>query len=427
MGRVGDLWHMREFDGARRINRMMNPLLAVHIAAGSVALASMFVPMVTHKGGITHRRAGWVFVGAMAIVSVTAFVLAGSRFLFDPTPAGRTGGLFLLFVGLLTASSVSTGVRVLSFKNRTGAHLHWWDTGVPALLAIASVGLGIYGLVLGETLFIGFSVIGALNGFGALRYWLRAPSSRTHWWFEHMTSMLGGCIAATTAFMVNTADNFGLWPLAAWLAPSLIGGPAIGIWTAYYRKKFSGNLKKETVMNRTSGIAREVAALVVLALVVFSPAAVSLLAQGQAAAARQVPQGFPDLVGALKSTPGCLGVETARTSSGKQVIFAWFENKKAVLNWYYSDTHRGAMQMFAPGGSSGRVPLEQIADDSGPIMAIASLTLVDKPQVDGVQLPVSQIAIELYAPLPGGLAAGGRFAPSSLKVPGLIEAPATSR
>jgi hypothetical protein len=36
-------------------------------------------------------------------------------------------------------------------------------------------------------------------------------------------------------------------------------------------------------------------------------------------------------------------------------------------------------------------------------------------------LPVSQIAIELYAPLPGGLAAGGRFAPSSVKVKGLIE------
>jgi hypothetical protein len=47
--------------------------------------------------------------------------------------------------------------------------------------------------------------------------------------------------------------------------------------------------------------------------------------------------------------------------------------------------------------------------------------MTDTPQVTGVQLPVSQIAIELYAPLPGGLAAGGRFAPSSVKVPGLIE------
>ena len=78
--------------------------------------------------------------------------------------------------------------------------------------------------------------------------------------------------------------------------------------------------------------------------------------------------------------------------------------------------------MLAPGASSGRKPLSAISDDSGPILVIASLTYADKPQVEGVQVPVSQIAIELYAPLPGGLAVGGRFAPRTLKVSGLLEA-----
>jgi hypothetical protein len=103
------------------------------------------------------------------------------------------------------------------------------------------------------------------------------------------------------------------------------------------------------------------------------------------------------------------------------VIFAWFENKKAVLNWYYSEGHQRLVKTLASGGNPGRTPLADIADDSGPILAIASLTLSDKPQVNGVQLPVSQIAIELYAPLPGGLAAGGRFAPDTVKVKGLVE------
>jgi hypothetical protein len=125
----------------------------------------------------------------------------------------------------------------------------------------------------------------------------------------------------------------------------------------------------------------------------------------------------------LKATPGCLGVDAARTMSGKQVIFAWFEDKKAVLNWYYSPGHQQLIKTLASGGNPGRKPLADIADDSGPILAIASLTMGDKPQVDGVQLPVSQIAIELYAPLPGGLAAGGRFAPSTVKVKGLVEIP----
>jgi hypothetical protein len=55
-------------------------------------------------------------------------------------------------------------------------------------------------------------------------------------------------------------------------------------------------------------------------------------------------------------------------------------------------------------------------------MAIASVTL-SRPQEGIPQTglpPVSQIAIELYAPLPGGLAAGGRFAPASVTVPGLL-------
>ena len=43
---------------------------------------------------------------------------------------------------------------------------------------------------------------------------------------------------------------------------------------------------------------------------------------------------FPDLVGGLQAIEGVLGVETAQTVSGKQVIFAWFESKEAVLRWY---------------------------------------------------------------------------------------------
>jgi len=166
-------------------------------------------------------------------------------------------------------------------------------------------------------------------------------------------------------------------------------------------------------------IGREVVGLAILATVVLGPV---VAAQGQGRGA-QPPAGgaLPDLVGALKATPGVLGVETARTSSGKQVIFAWFENKKAALTWYYSDTHRSLQKAFAP-GSAPRTPMADIPDDGSPIMAIASLTLAGTPTAEN-PFPVSQIAIELYKPLPGGLAAGGRFAPTTLKVPGLIDVP----
>src|SRR5439155_21909338 len=83
---------------------------------------------------------------------------------------------------------------------------------------------------------------------------------------------------------------------------------------------------------------RHIGLFIALTMLVVGPALVA----GQTSAPPQRPAG-QDLVGALKASPGCLGVETARTASGKQVIFAWFENKKAVLTWYYSDTHVALM------------------------------------------------------------------------------------
>jgi hypothetical protein len=127
---------------------------------------------------------------------------------------------------------------------------------------------------------------------------------------------------------------------------------------------------------------------------------------------------LPNLIPALKATPGCLGVETARTSSGKQVIFAWFENRRAVLKWYYSDAHQDAMKSFFPGFES-RKPLKEVPEDSGPIMVIASITMAKQAQFKETPAPISQIAIELYQPLAGGAALGGRFAPATVKVPNL--------
>ena len=220
---------------------LRSSLLSIHIAGGTAALLSMVVPMLTRKGGLLHRRAGWVFVSGMAIVSVTAFALSTLRFLTDPTPAGRAGGLYLFFIAILTAASVSAGVRVLRTRQRAEAHRAAWDLGLASLLTAASVGMIAFGLATRQALFVAFAIIGLVNGTGQLRYWLRPPQHRMHWWFEHMSQMLGACIAATTAFLVVNAGRLGAdtFSLAVWLAPSLVGGPAIFLWTAYYRRRFA--------------------------------------------------------------------------------------------------------------------------------------------------------------------------------------------
>lgn len=148
--------------------------------------------------------------------------------------------------------------------------------------------------------------------------------------------------------------------------------------------------------------------------------ALGLLAPMRAAVAQQPPEGFPDLVTGIRSTPGVVGVETAVTSSNKQVIFAWFEDRTAALAWYYSEMHQNAQNSFVP-DRPPHEPLAHLTEHSGPILAIASLTWAESSQFEGMDLNVSQIAIELYAPLPGGVYLGGRFAPASLKVDHMLD------
>jgi hypothetical protein len=136
----------------------------------------------------------------------------------------------------------------------------------------------------------------------------------------------------------------------------------------------------------------------------------------------QPPQGgFAAVIDAARAHPGCLGVETGQTASGRRVIFAWFEDKRSLVSWYHSQPHQRAMKTAFPSQSFDREPLPDLAEDSGPILAIVSLKLNDAPRPDTPGLPIASIGIELYTPLPGGVAVGGRFAPAAVKVRGLRE------
>ena len=256
MRRRHDVWHMRGGAQARDTAHMHKVLLIAHVAAGSAALLSMFVPMFTKKGGRAHRRGGWVFVAGMTVVSVTALVLSAARFLFDSRPQAQAGAVFLFYVAILTGAGVSAGMRALRAKRRTGPHTHPWDIGLAALLAASGLAMAGYGIVMRMPLFMAFSLLGILNGTGQLRYWLRSQTSPMHWWYEHMSSMLGSCIAAVTAFLVNNAGNLGLpsTSLIVWLTPTVIGVPTIVIWTRSYRRKFEKVVSQNRIQKTRSHV-----------------------------------------------------------------------------------------------------------------------------------------------------------------------------
>jgi hypothetical protein len=92
-----------------------------------------------------------------------------------------------------------------------------------------------------------FGIIGMRMGQASIAGFLKRPTEKMFWWFGHLQGMIGSYIAAMTAF---SAVNLSRWFGAAWwvwLWPTIVGAPAIAIWTAYYKKKFAPRAKEAAV------------------------------------------------------------------------------------------------------------------------------------------------------------------------------------
>ena len=206
-------------------------ILMVHILFGTVALFVAPFAMLTHKGGLWHRRWGKVYFWSMGVVALSAMALS----LLRPQ-------LFLPLVAVFSFYLAFTGYRVLYRKTprKVANKLDWCGT---ILMILSGVGLLCYGVYLLQTSNFGtvaivFGGIGLLLAIADTRLFLRPSNDKRAWWFMHMTRMLTAYIATVTAF---SAVNFQfLPPLPRWLWPTLLGVVGIILWTRYYRKKFYG-------------------------------------------------------------------------------------------------------------------------------------------------------------------------------------------
>ena len=215
--------------------------LWAHVLAGAVALSVFWLPLVSKKGGATHRRAGWVYVVAAWTIALTAFANC-ARMLTDKNPANDRPGIFLAYVGVLAGANALIGVRALATKRRVTRSRNPLDLAPPALLVTGGVALGAFGARAAVPLFVLFAALGVTIGVTQLRFWLRPPATRQAWFFAHMSGMGGSCIATVTAFLVVNAHRFGLGPfdLILWITPGLVGAMGLSLWRRYYQRRFAG-------------------------------------------------------------------------------------------------------------------------------------------------------------------------------------------
>jgi hypothetical protein len=219
-------------------------LLSLHIICGAVGFLCAPVALATAKGGRTHRRWGMVYFYAMAGVAVTALIMSIALPI-----------VFLALVAVFSFYSAFAAYRVLYLKDlpRGGkAKVIDWAAGIftfTASLALGALGIVRPSLVNFGVITLGhrrvglvaivFGFIGMRIAYAAMKDFLTPPKEKMFWWYAHMQGMLASYIAAWTAF---SAVNLSHWFGAAWwvwLWPTMVGVPAITIWTIYYKKKFA--------------------------------------------------------------------------------------------------------------------------------------------------------------------------------------------
>lgn len=225
------------------MNELRSLLAILHIAAGAVALGAFWIPLFTRKGARFHRTAGWVFVGAMSIILISAATMTVHRLI----GGNRDFALFLGFLTLITFSAVWGGIVVLRRKAspklmRTpfdfmllvvigfaGAALlwQWWETRFPLLLV--------------------FGLLGVIIAVPEMLAWRKPPVDLPRYWFyHHFESMIIAGMAAHIAFFAFGSSQ--LWPglyagspwwlmLLPWVAPFPIAFTAIALLKRHYQRK----------------------------------------------------------------------------------------------------------------------------------------------------------------------------------------------
>jgi len=216
-------------------------VLGIHIIAGAAALLVFWIPLVTRKGGRTHRRGGWAYVTAAAIVAVTGIASAGRLVVHEPRPHAWRGGVFLVYVGLFAAESALLGARALRRRTPADGMPHAIDLVPPLLLVAGGVALVAFGVFQGQLLFVLFAALGVAQGGMHLRSLLTHRKNREGRLLAHMSAMGTSCITTLTAFIVVNAPRLGMrrFDPRLWAVPIVVLGLGLAILRRHYAKRFA--------------------------------------------------------------------------------------------------------------------------------------------------------------------------------------------
>ena len=194
-------------------------LIYIHAGFGGIALLLGTLAIVFKKGSVRHKLTGKLFFYSMMISAVTALVIA-------ILPGHQSP--FLFSIGLFSIYFLLIGCRALRFK-RNIEHVTIETVG-NIIMFLISLSMVLLPLIINGTInfvLLVFGIFGILASLNTLRLLIKVNTLKKHWLRMHLGNMMGGYIAAASAFAVVNQILPGIYN---WFFFGIIGGFYIYFW-----------------------------------------------------------------------------------------------------------------------------------------------------------------------------------------------------
>lgn len=226
---------------------LFHTLVIGHVIAGTVALTSFWVPVLSRKGGPAHRRWGKIFVIALTVAAFAAIGMALLNLTVErsrwPELADRDlfEGLFgwmMLYLGVLSLGLIHHGWQAVRGRSIQQHRPPVVDVTVQLAVLFAGIQCAAFGTRLGQPLMVVLALLGVVAAITFIAARLRPAADRLAPVREHLKAMVAAGISAYTAFLsvgllrVMPAHVFN--PLI-WAVPSIVGAIIIIVQLKRYR------------------------------------------------------------------------------------------------------------------------------------------------------------------------------------------------
>lgn len=192
--------------------KIIQIFIYVHAFFGGIALLSGFISLLAKKGKIVHKKAGKLFYYCMLFSAFSAMLIACLPQHTSP---------FLFSIGIFSSYFIITGYRAIRFKKDV-TDLKY-DKIISWIMILTGVLMVLYNPLINYKINIvltTFGLIGLLFSARDLMLFQNKNKLKKVWLKLHLGKMIGGYIAATTAFIVVN----GFFPsFYGWFIPGTIG------------------------------------------------------------------------------------------------------------------------------------------------------------------------------------------------------------